>query len=372
MSTTIRGLENVYIDQSSICYIDGRGGRLYYRGYSIEELAELSTFEEVTYLLWFGKLPTKRELKEFSENLVKNRKLPSELLDLLEKMPRAAHPMGVLRTAVSFLGNLNGEPSATMEDVLKKGISITAKIPTIVATMYRLRNELEPIEPSKKLSHAANFLYMLHGEEPPKEWERAMDVALILYAEHEINASTLTVMTVGSTLSDYYSAIVAGIGALKGPLHGGAVEGAIKQFMEIGSPEKVEEWFFNALKEKRKIMGAGHRVYKTYDPRARIFKKYAKMLGDKRLYAIAEKLEALVQEHLSKKGVSINVDYWSGIVFHAMRIPIELYTTIFAMGRIAGWTAHLAEYISHNRLIRPRLQYVGEVGKKYVPIEMRE
>ncbi|ASJ16040.1 citrate synthase [Thermococcus chitonophagus] len=366
-----KGLENVYIDQSSICYIDGFGGKLYYRGYSIEELAEMSSFEEVTFLLWYGELPTKKELEEFSKELARSRKLPEELLDLLYRIPKTAHPMGALRTAVSFLGNLNGEPSATPEDVFRKGISVTAKIPVIVATLYRIKNGLDPIEPSTKLSHAANFLYMLHGEKPPKEWEKAMDVALILYAEHEINASTLTVMTVGSTLSDYYSAIVAGIGALKGPLHGGAVEGAIRQFMEIGSPEKVEEWFFNALKEKRRIMGAGHRVYKTYDPRAKVFKKYARLLGDKTLYEIAERLERLVLEHLGKKGVSINVDYWSGIVFHAMGIPIELYTTIFAMGRIAGWTAHLAEYISHNRLIRPRLQYVGEIGKKYVPVEMR-
>ncbi|WP_305803867.1 citrate/2-methylcitrate synthase [Pyrococcus sp. NA2] len=351
--------------------MDGKGGKLYYRGYSIEELAEFSTFEEVTYLLWYGELPSKGELREFSRKLAKNRELPKELLDVLEMMPKHAHPMGVLRTAVSFLGNFDDEPVKTPEDVYEKGISLVAKIPGIVASLYRLRMGLELVKPREDLSHAGNFLYMMFGKEPPKSWERAMDVALILYAEHELNASTFAVMEVGSTLSDYYSAVVAGIGALKGILHGGAVEEAVRQFLEIGDPERVEEWFFNALKNKRRIMGAGHRVYKTYDPRAKIFKKYARMIGDKRMYEIAERLETLVQKHLSKKGVNINVDYWSGIIFYAMGIPIEFYTTIFLMGRISGWTAHLAEYISNNKLIRPRLQYIGEIGKRYIPIERR-
>lgn len=368
-----KGLEDVYIDQTNICYIDGKEGKLYYRGYSVEELAELSTFEEVVYLLWWGKLPSLSELENFKKELAKSRGLPKEVIEIMEALPKNTHPMGALRTIISYLGNIDdsGDIPVTPEEVYRIGISVTAKIPTIVANWYRIKNGLEYVPPKEKLSHAANFLYMLHGEEPPKEWEKAMDVALILYAEHEINASTLAVMTVGSTLSDYYSAILAGIGALKGPIHGGAVEEAIKQFMEIGSPEKVEEWFFKALQQKRKIMGAGHRVYKTYDPRARIFKKYASKLGDKKLFEIAERLERLVEEYLSKKGISINVDYWSGLVFYGMKIPIELYTTIFAMGIIAGWTAHLAEYVSHNRIIRPRLQYVGEIGKKYLPIELR-
>ena len=365
------GLEGVYIDTSAICHIDGRGGKLYYRGYDIEELPEKSSYEEVTFLLWHGRLPKKEELDEFRRELARNRALADEVVDLMEMVPKDVHPMGALRTLISYLGNLDGEPSLRREDVQRKGLSVTAKMPTLVANLWRTKNGMDYIEPSRKLGHAANFLYMLHGEEPDERAERAMDVALILYAEHEINASAFTVMTVGSTLSDYYSAVVAGIGALKGPLHGGAVEEALNQFVEIGSPENAERWFFETLNAGRRVMGAGHRVYKTYDPRARIFKRYARELGDPELFEIAERLEDLIETHLAEKGVHVNVDYWAGIVFKALDIPPELYTTVFAMGRIAGWTAHLAEYLSHNRLIRPRLKYVGEIGKRYVPIEER-
>lgn len=365
------GMEGVYIDTSAICYIDGREGKLYYRGYDIEELPEKSSYEEVAFLLWYGYLPKKGELEKFRRELARMRKLPDEVIELMEMLPRGVHPMGALRTLVSYLGNLDGEPSLRREDIHRKGMSVTAKMPTLVANLWRIKNGMEYVEPKEGLSHSANFLYMLHGEEPSPEAEKAMDVALILYAEHEINASAFTVMTVGSTLSDYYSAVVAGIGALKGPLHGGAVEEALNQFIEIGSPENAERWFFDTLKAGKRVMGAGHRVYKTYDPRARIFKRYARELGDPKLFAIAESLERLIETHLAKKGVHINVDYWAGIVFRALGIPPELYTTVFAMGRIAGWTAHLAEYLSHNRLIRPRLKYVGEIGKRYVPIEER-
>ncbi len=365
------GLEGVYLDTSSICYIDEKRGELYYRGYDITELPEKSSYEEVTYLLWYGMLPKMRELEDFRNKLAEQRDLPEEVLELMEMLPKRVHPMGALRTLVSYMGNLDGEPSVSQEDVYRKGLSITAKMPTLVANLWRVKNGMDYIEPKEKLSHSANFLYMLHGEEPSPQVEKAMDVALILYAEHEINASAFTVMTVGSTLSDYYSAVVAGIGALKGPLHGGAVEKALNQFMEIGSPENAERWFFETLKAGKRVMGAGHRVYKTYDPRARIFKRYASELGDPKLFAVAESLERLIETHLAKKGVHINVDYWAGIVFRALDIPPELYTTVFAMGRIAGWTAHLAEYLSHNRLIRPRLKYVGKIGKRYVPIEER-
>ncbi len=366
------GMEGVYVDTSAICYIDGKGGKLYYRGYDVEELPERSSYEEVVYLLWYGRLPKKKELEEFKKNLAKNRFLPGEVLELMDKLPKSVHPMGALRTIISYLGNLDGEPSLSTGDVYQKGISVTAKMPTIIANLWRTKNGLDYVEPKTELGHAANFLYMLRGEEPTLREEKSLDVALILYAEHEINASAFTVMTVGSTLSDYYSAVVAGIGALKGPLHGGAVEEALNQFIEVGSPERAEEWFWETLRSGKRIMGAGHRVYKTYDPRARIFKNYARELGNPRLFEVAERIEELVETHLAEKGVHVNVDYWAGIVFHALGIPPELYTTVFAMGRIAGWTAHLAEYLTHNRLIRPRLKYVGEIGKRYVPIEERE
>lgn len=376
-----KGVANVCVDKSTVCFIDGERGKLYYRGYSIDDLARYSSFEEVTYLLWYGELPSKRQLADFKGALAENRDLPDQVLDLVKKMPRDVHPMEALRTLVSYLGNLDpGRHDMSYEGVIRKAIRLTAKLPSLVAAFHRLKNGLDYVPPDPRLSHAANFLYMLHGEKPPVDWEKAMDVSLILYAEHEMNASAFAVIVVGSTLSDYYSAITAGIGALRGPLHGGANEEAMKQFIEIGDPVKVEEWFKTYIEtKKRRVMGAGHRVYKTYDPRARIFRDYAKMFAEKmggdvkKYYEVAWKLEELVMERLCKtRGICTNVDYWAPIVYYAMKIPIELYTPIFAIARVSGWTAHLLEYVANNRIIRPRLYYDGEVDKEYMPLEQRE
>ncbi|MGC9076150.1 MAG: citrate/2-methylcitrate synthase [Conexivisphaera sp.] len=376
-----KGAENLCMDESEICFIDGFHSKLYYRGYSIEDLANYSNYEETTYLLWYGKLPTKSELDAFSNDLRNNRDIPQGAYDLIKSIPRDTHPMEALRTVVSYLGNVDPEKGKLgLDSMPAKAVRLTAKLPTVVAALARARDGKEPIKPRKDLSHAANFLYMLSGNVPGEFWARAMDVSLVLYAEHEMNASTFATTVVGSTLSDYYSSIVGGIGALRGPLHGGANEEAMKQFLEIGSPDNVDAWYKEyALTGKKRVMGAGHRVYKTYDPRAKIFREYSKkaveVSGDPKLkgiHEIAERLENLVMSQLCEsRGICTNVDYWSGIVYYAMGIPIEQYTPIFAVARIAGWSAHLMEYVARNRILRPRLYYKGMLDLEYVPIEKR-
>jgi citrate synthase len=376
-----KGAENLCMDESEICFIDGFHSKLYYRGYSIEDLANYSNYEETTYLLWYGKLPTKSELDAFSNDLRNNRDIPQGAYDLIKSIPRDTHPMEALRTVVSYLGNVDPERGKLgLDSMPAKAVRLTAKLPTVVAALARTRDGKEPIKPRKDLSHAANFLYMLSGNVPGEFWARAMDVSLVLYAEHEMNASTFATTVVGSTLSDYYSSIVGGIGALRGPLHGGANEEAMKQFLEIGSPDNVDAWYKEyALTGKKRVMGAGHRVYKTYDPRAKIFREYSRkaveVSGDPKLkgiHEIAERLENLVMSQLCEsRGICTNVDYWSGIVYYAMGIPIEQYTPIFAIARIAGWSAHLMEYVARNRILRPRLYYKGMLDLEYVPIEKR-
>jgi citrate synthase len=373
-----KGLENIYIDESSICFIDGFKSKLYYRGYSIEDLAANSTFEETAYLLLYERLPKREELEEFKGLLRENREIPNEVIELMRKISRDVHPMEALRTIVSYLGNLDPARSdLSLDGMYRKSIALIAKMPTIISAYHRIRTGLDVIDPDPRLDHSANFLYMLHGEKPPELWARAMDVSNILYAEHEMNASAFATVVVASTLSDYYSAIVAGIGALRGLLHGGANEEAMKQFIEIGSPDRVDDWFKSAIAQKRRIAGCGHRVYKSYDPRGKIFKEYTenfvKIYGGelKNIYEIAEKLEKLVINNLADKNIFPNVDYWSGIVYYGMRIPIDLYTPLFALSRVVGWSAHIIEYVRNNRILRPRLYYAGELDKQYIPIDQR-
>ncbi|MEM1742812.1 MAG: citrate/2-methylcitrate synthase [Nitrososphaerota archaeon] len=375
-----KGVENVCIDKSTICYIDGFRSKLYYRGFSIEELAQKSTYEEVAYLLLYDKLPTRRELTDFSGWMREERDIPREVDELLCKIPRDVEPMEMLRTAVSYLGNLDpGRHDTSREGMYRKTIRLVAKIPTIIAHWHRIRNNQSIIDPDPRLGHAENFLYMMHGERPDGFSARAMDVSFILYAEHEMNASAFTAVVIASTLSDYYSAIVGAIGALRGPLHGYANVEAMRQFDEIGSPENVEKWYKeNILTGKKRVMGAGHRVYKTYDPRAKIFREYAKQFAERRggkaktYYEIANKLEELVMTQLCEtKNICTNVDYWSGIVYYSLGIPVDLYCTLFAAARTIGWSAHILEYIAENRIIRPRLYYDGEVDKEYIPIDKR-
>jgi len=371
-----KGLENIIIAETKLSYIDGEKGILYYAGYPIEDLAKYSSFEEVCFLLWHNRLPNRKELDDLKRDLADNADIPDEIVDFMKKMPKNAHPMDIMRTAVSALGPYDPElDDNSREANIRKAIRLQAKVGTITAYIYRIKEGLEVIPPNKKLSYAANFLYMLFGKEPDELSSKIMDVALILHAEHELPASTTAALTTISTLSDIYSAIVSGIGALKGPLHGGANEKALEMLKEIKTPERAEEYIKKALAEKKRIMGFGHRVYKAYDPRARIFKEYFRKLCEQKnewtLYRVAEKVEEVMINLLGKKGIFPNIDFYSGAVYDMLGIPSYLFTPMFAMARTSGWTAHVIEYLQDNRLIRPRAHYTGQLDLKYIPIEQR-
>lgn len=367
------GLEDIVAATSSICFIDGVQGRLIYEGYSIDELAEHSTFEETAYLLWNGALPSRSQLDGFSSQLLENRGIPDSVYSMLRTSPKSAHPMGVLRSAVSFLGLTDPEAdNNTPEANKRKALRLLAKIPVIVTTHHRLRNGLAPVPPSSSLGYAGSFLYMLNGTKPEKRQERVFDVCLILHADHEFNASTFAGRVTAATLSDMYSAVTSAIGALKGPLHGGANESVMKMLLEIGDVSNVDEYIHAALAAKKKISGFGHRVYKTEDPRATVLRKMSKELGERignlRWYEMSVKIEKIVKE---EKHLYPNVDFFSASVYYTLGIPIDLFTPIFAISRTAGWTAHILEQYAHNRLIRPLAEYTGPVDLHYEPIDRR-
>lgn len=376
-----KGLEGAITNKSKIGYVDGQRGKLVYRGYDIEDLAEHSTFEEVVYLLLFGKLPTREELDSFSSELISYRDVPDELVDVMRKLPRDAHPMSILEVAVSTLGTLESYTVNTSNNAELLRVStivgkkLISKLATLTAYLGRIRKNQQIIPPRKDLSHAANFLYMLTGSEPDSLVCKLMDMALIMHADHGMNASTFTSMVVASTLSDMYSAITAGICALKGPLHGGANEYSLGNLLKLNSEEDARQWVRECIKKKVKIMGFGHRIYKVYDPRAKVFKRYAaeicKRAGMERLYSIAEAVEDEVVKAYGSKGIYPNVDFYSGLIYHAMGIDIALFTPIFAVSRVAGWVARILEYLPENRIFRPRALYVGPTDLKYVPIEER-
>ncbi len=371
-----KGLDNVYVKESKICFIDGEASKLFYRGYSIEDLAANSTFEETAYLLIYGSLPTRRQLESFEKRILSNRPLEPGLLQLIRSFPLTSDPMDVLRTAVSALALYDAQPTTEkIEERIDKALRILGKTPTIIAAFDRLRNRKEPIPPRSDLSHAADFLQMLTGKAPDPYDAHVMDVALILHAEHEMNASTFSCTVTASTLADMYSIITSGIGTLRGPLHGGANEAALKTVMEVGDPSRAEEYVTKALAEKKRIMGFGHRVYKTWDPRYVILKKLGAQLasqkGETKLFETATAIEESALKHLAGSSIFPNVDSYSGIVFHTLGIPTDLFTPIFAMSRIAGWTAHAIEYLEANRLIRPKALYVGQIGLAYTPIDSR-
>jgi len=367
------GLQDVVTAESDICFIDGEKGRLLYRGYDVLELAEQSTFEEVAYLLWYGRLPGRVEFEAFLDSFTGSMELPIETVMILRMFPKSATPMEVLRTSVSSLGHWDPDSGNTRLDAcLRKAIRLTERIPQLVTAHQRLRQGQEPVHPVPGKSIAYNFLYTLHGEEPPEEWVHAFDVSLILHADHELNASTFAARVVAATMSDMYSAVTSAIGALKGPLHGGANEQVMRMLVEIGEPGKAEAWVKNALAKKMKVPGFGHRVYRTEDPRAAVLRRYAEQLTKgtehERLYQTCREVEHAMCEN-SK--VYPNVDLYSGICYHAMNIPSELFTSIFAVSRVVGWTAHILEQWANNRLIRPRAKYTGADGLKYIPIAHR-
>jgi citrate synthase len=370
----IAGLQGVVVADSEISYVDGQAGELVYRGYSIEDLAANSTFEETAKLLLDGTLPNRSELDQFDAELIGARALDSEIIDLIRAFPTDAQPMAVLRTAVSALGLFDPDtedigPEATR----RKAIRLVAKFPTIVAAFERHRNGHDPIDPRDDLAHAANFLYMLAGSEPDPEDARVMDVCLILHAEHGMNASTFSARVTAATLSDIHSAITSAIGTLKGALHGGANQEVMKMLFEIDQRGVEPADFVRAmLGRKERVMGFGHRVYKTMDPRAPILRRFSRDLtaraGQPKWFTISEQI---VETMAAEKGIDPNVDFFSASTYHALGIPTDLFTPIFAISRVSGWSTHVEAQYRHNRLIRPRAKYVGLRDLTYVPIEKR-
>lgn len=371
-----RGLEGVIAAESALTYIDGQRGILAYVGIPIEELAEHATFEETVFLLLHQRLPTRSELQKLTEELADQRPLPAPVAAILKTLPRQTSPMALLRTAISVLGHFDPRADDTSPQALRaKAITLIAQMATLTAAIGRLRQNQEIIPPHPTLSHSANFLYMLTGKEPADFAARVFDVALILQADHEFPASTFASLVVASTLTDTYSAISAALGALKGPLHGGASEQVVRMILEIGEPAKAEQYIKAKLASHERIMGFGHRVYKTYDPRARILKKYSQKLAeqtkDTRLFEIEQIVEKTVIEALGSRGIFPNVDFYSGTVCYYLGIEPALLTPIFAVSRIAGWMAHMIEYVADNRLFRPTTRYVGPPLGHYIPIDQR-
>ena len=372
-ATAKGGLEGVTAADSSIGKIDGLKGELRYRGYLITDLAKDSDFVETTYLLLYGELPTKAQHQELEKKLTAERQVPGQVMDILRQIAPRMAPMDALRTSVSALCLDDVSGHVIDRDAnLQRGIRLVARFPTLVAAYDRIRDGKEPLAPRKDLSHAANFLYMLTGEVPKDEVARMFDVCLVLHAEHGFNASTFAGRVTAATLSDVYSAVTSAIGALKGPLHGGANTAVMNTLLEIGSVEGVEPYLDNALTHGEKIMGFGHRVYKVVDPRAIILREYsermADLCGDRRWYEMSAKLEQLVK---SRKGIDMNVDFYSASTYYYMGIKPDLYTAIFAISRIAGWVAHILEQYANNRLIRPRSNWVGSGPRDYVGIDKR-
>ena len=373
MTVTGAGLEGIVAAESRICYIDGDAGILSYQGFNIHELAGKATFEEVIFLLWNGRLPKQAELDELKAALIASRPLAPEVVAFIKSVTKAL-PMDMLRTAVSML-SLYDPLSKDMspEANHKKAIQLMAQTSTIATTFERLRTGKPVVEGNPKLGFAANFLYTLTGNKPDEVMEKAFDVALILHADHELNASTFAARVVAATLSDIYSAVTAGIGALKGPLHGGANEDVIKMLLEAGSADKAIEHVKYRLANKLKIPGFGHRVYHTTDPRATHLKELSQEIGKRTghvdLYETSKQIEQYMKE---SKNLNANVDFYSASTYYSLGIPIDLFTPIFAVSRMSGWTAHVLEQYHNNRLIRPRADYTGlPVGQTYVPIGAR-
>jgi len=377
MSTTAvaRGLEGIVAAHSGICWIDGDAGVLAYRGIDIHELAQKSNFEETSYLLWFGTLPTSTQLADFRKNLAAGRVLPPEMLEMMRTFPDHSTPMEVLRTVVSALSMYDVDEKDNLHDAnVRKSYRLTSQIAMIVAAYDRIRKGKPMVQPDMALSHAANFLWMLNGEKPSATAEHALDVALILHADHELNASTFAARVIAATLSDIHSAITGAIGALKGPLHGGANEAVMRILFAIDKEgADPVEYVRKMLAEKKKVSGFGHRVYHTEDPRATHLRRMSEDLGrasgNPKWFEMSRKIELYVKE---EKKLNANVDFYSASTYTTLGIDVDLFTPIFAVSRIAGWAAHVIEQLDDNRLIRPRAEYNGPAyPAQYVPMESR-
>ncbi len=367
------GLEGVVATQSSICFIDGDAGRLIYAGYDIGDLVQHCSFEETVYLLWHGELPNAVQLASLKADIGRQMALPAHIKALLEHLPRQTQPMDALRTATSALGADDPDLKSNDPDAnLRKAIRLTAQLPTIVCAFHRLRSGQPVIEPDPKLSIAANFLYMLTGKTPHETLVRAMDAALVVHAEHGLNASTFACRVTAATLSDLHAAVTSAIAALKGPLHGGANQDVMEMLIEAGDIHTLESWARKALAEGKKIPGFGHRVYKVLDPRAAFLHDISRQLGEAagntKWYEMSQRLIPIVKELKSKDP---NVDFFSASSYFTMGIPMDLFTCVFAIARVAGWTAHAMEQHRNNRLIRPMDEYIGPFDRKVVPIAKR-
>jgi citrate synthase len=367
------GLRGVVAASSSIGDVNGELGELIYQGYNIHDLAAEATFEEVVFLLWHGRLPNQSELDELKQTIGANYEVPAQVLDLMRSFPRAAEPMDTLRTTISALAFYDQNARDTARaGALRTAARLTAQFPVIVAAIERLRQGQELIAPKPELNIASNFLYMLKGELPAEREARIFDVCLILHADHELNASTFTARVVAGTLADMYNAVTAALGALAGPLHGGANTNVMKMLLEVGDVGRAEDYVRDALAAKRKIMGIGHAVYKTEDPRATHLRQFSQEMGERKgetkWHDISRKIEETVHR---EKGMYPNVDFYSASTYYMMGIPLDLYTPIFAVSRISGWTGHILEQYANNKLIRPRAEYTGPRGLKYVPIAER-
>ncbi len=376
MGDFAKGLEGVTAAETNMSFIDGQEGRLEYVGIGIDDLAEHSTFEETVFLLWNNRLPTASELSDFRKELSKRYALPAGLARRVAEIPTTAQPMHMLRTLVSEMSLYDTHPNDNdVEQARRKAMNILGQAPTIVAMFDRCRRGLPVIEPDPSLGFSANFLYMLNGEKPTETMARAFDICMITHADHGLNNSTFAARVVISTLSDVYSAITAAIGSLRGPLHGGANEGVMHMLNEIPSVDDAEAYIMGKLERREKIMGFGHRVYKAKDPRATylmtLAEQLAKDTGNADLYAKSHKIEQVMEREVAAKGIYPNVDFYSATTYHCIGLRLDLFTPMFAMSRIGGWSGHVIEQLSDNRLFRPAAAYVGPHDAPYVPIDQR-
>jgi citrate synthase len=378
MAEVKSGLEGVVVAQSRMSKVLGDVGRLIYAGYDIHDLAEHASYEEVAYMFWYCRLPTRQELAAFERDMINRRGISFQVIELIRSTPPEAHPMAALRTAVSGLALKDPEAEKiSHEGNLLRAADLTAKMPTIIAAIDRNRKGLEALGPRDDLNHAANFLYMLHGREPSEAEARAMNLYLVLLADHGFNASTFSARVTAATQSDMYSAVTSAIGTLKGPAHGGATQAAMEQLFDIGDVDNAESWFQNARREGKRVMGIGHRVYKVEDPRARHLRAMARELAeqtDPKWFRIAEKLEQVVRQdpYFVERDLYPNVDFYTAPMLWSLGIDADLFTTVFAMSRIVGWTGHLLEQYADNRLIRPRSEYIGPMDLEWVPLDERK
>src|SRR5438067_5747526 len=373
-----KGLEGVVVGDTAVSLVEGTEGRLSYRGYMIQDLAANSSYEEVLYLLLYGELPTRSQLSDLERTLRDRRDLPGEAMSVLRILPRTGEPIDALRTVVSTLALLDPHVNDTSRDaVLDKAVTLAARMPTIAAAYDRLRSGKEPVAPNRDLGHTANLLYMLKGENPSAEDAGALNTYFVLAAEHSLNASTFTSMIAISALSDYYSGIVAAIATLKGPAHGGANQKAMEMLMEIGDVDKVDEFIDHALATKRRLMGMGHRIYKTYDPRAAQLNEQARVVaersGNGRWYDIAQRIDHISHTHpyFAERKIYPNVEFYSAPLLYTLGFKPDMMPALFACSRVSGWTAHILEQLADNRIIRPNADYTGPQMREYVKIDAR-